>query len=330
VRESERCPAGRFPVLEQHPTASQLVKLHGAIRNLDSKIEHYRVAMPGRACTPGSAGATQDCKSAIDHGSARYAIDQQLREFATIDVMFLIDATTSMDPYFPAARQGVQKFVREMNTDGLTIRVGAAIYGDYETDVPDTKAMQYATIVSLTQPSSPDFGRLGTVTLYIDKHADNPEASFAAIIRTANNPYWNPNAGVRYIVHIGDHGNRVAGKTSGTGKSTLLEKYTESHVVEALKKNRIVYVPIAVRGTYRAENNQAFVAQANEIHRLAPSFAAPMTMTYRETQTAEERPEDRIEAVHKALVASVQIARSAVSDANRRIACAQDPTSGIC
>jgi hypothetical protein len=318
---------GRFPVLEQYPSTNVLTKrARSQPRELSQLVEYYRVAMPGAACERTAAGA-QNCRTPIDQDQARAELDERTRKLSTVDVLFLIDATESMEPYFPATREAIQRFVRDINTDGMSIRVGAAIYGDYEGQEADVGKVQYAIVVSLTDPKSQDFRRLDQVSVFKDPHLDRQEASFAAIIKTANYPYWNANAGVRYIVHLGDHGNRAVGKSSG--KSPLIEKYSEGDVVEALKRKGIIYLPIAVQGTYVREFNEAFVAQANEIRRRDPKLAIPVRLTYPSGGQAE-RPEDRVATVHKALAEGVQVSRGVMSDIARRIACAQDPNSAQC
>jgi hypothetical protein len=320
---------GRFPVLEQYPSTNVLAKRPRAqAGDLGQLVEYYRVAMPGAACDRGAAGSAQRCKTAGEHDEARTDLDDRMRKLATVDIVFLIDATESMEPYFPAVREAINQFVREINTDGMSIRVGVAIYGDYEGEVADFHQVQYAILVPMTDPKSQDFRRLDQVPMFRDPHQDIPEGSFAALIRSARVINWNPNAGVRYLVHIGDHGSRQKGKTSGY--STLVERYSETNVAEALKGRDIIYVPVAVQGTYLREHNEAFVAQAREIGRQMPGQAFPVRLTYPPGGYRNERPEDRVSVVHKALAEGVQITRGVLSDIAHKIACAQSADSTQC
>ena len=296
-------------------------------RAIDNEIRNYRIATPSCAKSSGSSG-TDECADATGE------IDERIKRLRNVDVMFVMDATQSMDPYFPAARKALEQFVSQLQQSqdtGVTVRVAVHIYGDYKGNEADPKSIDYLAVIPFLELArlKDEFGRLDSLTMFSDTHTDKPEASFAALIRAASSTSWGRNSGVRYIVHIGDHGNRDQGKTSGTGTSSLTEKLAEEDVASQLLAKGIIYVPIPVLGTYDAANNSAFVDQARRLTKLMPSQSIEVRPTYR-SDRPQEAEADRISAILAAMKDGVKISKEAREAVGKAIVCAQNPENPLC
>ena len=339
LKEPENRTIQRFPVMSQEPSTAEIVARRrnepASPQAIDALIKNYRIATPscaqvstgpGVAVTPSTAN--KDCYGTGDVGD-------RIANLRNIDVMFLIDATTSMDAYFPATRRALEKFIGGLTQgqeDGVTIRAAVHIYGDYTGDVADLRAINYTPLIPFLELPrlKIEFVRFDGLTMFSDKHNDKPEASFAALLRAAKSPSWSPNAAIRYLVHIGDHGSREVGKTSGTGTSTLVERYTAEDVATALKEQGIIYVGIPVEGgRYEAFHNEAFVRQAKRIAELNPRLAAPVRPTY-EAGRRQETEEARVGVIATALQEGVKLSKEARKDIVASIECAQNPNNPKC
>jgi hypothetical protein len=339
LREPPDKTVQRFPVIEQFPETAELSRRAVRLmqqpntatqigRDIDRMIEHYYIATP--ACpepAPGARAADSECTSQdVDD------IDERRRRLKNIDIMFLMDATQSMEPYFPAARQALEAFVGKLHEQQRTnnIRAGITIYGDYTTDEPDTRELQYNTLLVFQELANlkSKFGLLNNVKMYSDRHNDRPEASFAALMKAGQSPYWGGNSGIRYLVHIGDHGNREKGRASGTN-SKLIEKFSEEDVVKELLPKGIIYVAIPVLGTFSAPDNGAFVRQAQRLRTLMPKQSADVRPTYSPGQPVESQ-ETRVSAILRALEEGVGVSDEVIASIDRSITCAQNPQNPIC
>ena len=107
--------------------------------------------------------------------------------------------------------------------------------------------MQFRTAVELTEIYSGDeFDGLPTERLFIeDVNRDKPEAAFAALYQAIRTADWRDGS-VRFVIHVADHGDRDT---------------AHSELADLMRAERIFYVPIAVRGEYIPQFNNALVAQ---------------------------------------------------------------------
>jgi hypothetical protein len=336
----------RFPILAMFPTSREVQPLASKIPEsersslkLSALINKYRVAIPFRACRPGAV----DCKSASD-------LEKELREYAErlerlkrLDIVFLIDATESMGEYFPSTAAAVRRFARQMlgtpdQPNPLSIRFAAYVYGDYLSSTADLFYKPLATLQDPHDDQSDVLAKLANYKLeFKDPRGDKLEAPFAALIRTANQVEWRPDAAWRIIVHVADHGNRELNQTSGEG-SSLVETVGIDGVVSALQRQRIIYIPISVLGgskqtsKFAVDAQGAFLDQSAELMRRRGVHGATRDSVIRSwTATSTlETYQQREEAVKRAL----ERATMSYARANRLIAlrehCARSPGHENC
>ena len=187
-------------------------------------IDRLVVIVPGstrrRSKEPGGAPRKEPPRSevVIDNSNealdaARQRLGDQIRKLAGIDVLFVIDATESMLQYFPIIADAVQDFVAGAGDDlEQKIQFGMAVYGDYDSS---GQRVTSGTLVPLHNARGADslMGRLDLPEKHFlgDHHADHLEAPLAAIVRMVGKSSWSDKAGIRTVVHIGDHGKSKKG-----------------------------------------------------------------------------------------------------------------------
>jgi hypothetical protein len=219
-----------------------------------------------------------------------------------------------LKPIASALSQFVSKFGK--NTAGRSVYFGLYTYGDYKggkTDEIDGKPeieLQEASpgLVAKFENLARNLKSHGLP--YGDDQRDLPEAPYRALI-DASQTSWRPEAGIRLIVHIADHGNREAGGPALCGsKSTLQETVRDEDVVAALENANIGYIPIAVLGTpggpERKECRQKFREQAERLARALKARGFPLKTTYN-VEREEESTSDREGKILRALEQSVEV-----------------------
>lgn len=195
----------------------------------------YKIAFIGEWCSGDNCAVEQQSK-----------IADALRAMQNMDILFLIDATESMEPYFSAVAGAVTETVYAQYSDKINIRLGVSMYSDFfqkdckSSDCP-IQYKQAIPLQSLAQDN--DFSNLPNQTSFKDPQEDKPEAVFEALLRAANQTLWVKN-GWHLLIHIGDHGPR--------NQDAL------SSVTKQFKQQNILYVPIAVTGNYNREFNASF------------------------------------------------------------------------
>jgi len=350
----------RFPVLAMKPGPDQVQgaanRLVGADRtsiNLSRLVEKYQIVLPGKSCRPG----TQDCLSAEETEKARRELQARIDSQRRIDILFLIDATESMDVYFASTAAAIRRFAQtelmSINREAsLSLRVSVAAYGDYKDLAANPATVDYEKIVEFHDIGLGDERRLAPMEEYarrryppgqavqLDRHKDKLEAPFAGLIRSVGDARWRADAGFRFVIHLADHGNRELNKASGEKDSTLVETVGIDAVAEALKAQRIIYLPISVLGRANETDNfardarRAFIRQSGqllEMRSLAPQGQgeSKVTLSYRDAST-QESPAERQEAVLKA----IRTAAGALLQANRSAAlkelCARSAQNPAC
>jgi len=214
----------------------------------DFNPKGYRIAFIGNWCNQG-----EDCRR-LDPGSAnrRMALGDRLRELERADILFVIDATESMAPYFGAVATAVKGATVARYSEDTRIRLGVSLYGDYlgEATGPGSR-MQYKTPIPLTQIFDGDeFDGLPAEGTFSDPRADKPEAVYGALLKATTETDWRE-SGRHLIVHIGDHGPRSAKPPPA--------------LLGALREKAILYIPIAVTSRYSAAHNRAFVTATQAI-----------------------------------------------------------------
>jgi hypothetical protein len=275
-----------YPVVRSRPsnnTISTRIE-SGEIRpatveNILKEIIRFHLIVPGRACTQDG-----NCISAAELDKLKQRVDEAQRKLNRIDIVFLIDGTSSMSPYFASVAKGVEKFVGRVGIDArqAQINVSAVLYGDYNGRQASLRALAFEPVVPhhflgntssfmerLVRRASPD----RTIS---DDQEDKLEATFAAILRSSHDEtLWDTDdgthrSGLRYVVHIGDHGNRELGEgpsiDSGYQLSSGLdEKFSIERVIDRLRSEEIVYVPVAINNPEAPQASKRFRDQARRI-----------------------------------------------------------------
>lgn len=168
------------------------------------------------------------------------------------DILFLIDGTKSMEPYFKLVSDAVTTASADF-LGNVNIQFGAAIYGDFVR--PSARGlddeMQFSTVIELDSIIDGDeFEDLPQTTLFIrDPLRDKPEAAHAALYRAVNTTGWRGDS-PKYVIHIADHGDRVRPPQA---------------LLDALISEKIIYLPVAVRGEAVSPASDRFVEDAREI-----------------------------------------------------------------
>ena len=357
----------RLPVLDQAPPPELVVDKVPVGEPLEVRrataidaVQYYKIASPGKACRRDNPA---DCWSARDTDKAREKLVTMQKAALRLDILILIDATESMEPYFLSTVAAIRHFVEkaaaaEPTKLELDIRFGISLYGDYRSEQASVDNIDYREIVPFFRPSPNTLGASGSLSIltqepksliFRDVHKDKLEAPFAAIIRASERSKWRPKSEVplRFVVHIADDGNRDRGRTSaetawahfpdevrGAPQSTIREVYGEEDVVKALEKSGVIYVPVAVLGGTQQQAktvptwNRLFQQQANRI--LSKMKASPIRQV--EVTYSEESIETLEDRVGKTVVAlmSVLLAATDVADILESQTCAPDSKTPRC
>jgi hypothetical protein len=153
-----------------------------------------------------------------------------------------------MQTYFDIVADVVETVTNEKAS--TAIRFGVVTYGDFlrANDQSIDADMQIETVIELTEIFTGDeFEDLRDADLFIkDALGDKPEAAFAAVYQAVEDADWRLDEGLRFVIHIGDHGDR-------TGAPNALR--------DLLLEKEIFYAPIPVRGEYIENFNNDFVVQ---------------------------------------------------------------------
>lgn len=338
----------RMPVVSMTPTSREVQTAANSLRadertalNFSRLVDGYFVVTRAQACRPGQT----DCVTGAEFARERAAYQAQVDALRRIDLLFLVDATESMERYFPAVAEAVEIFARERLRRGaasdIDLRVAVAVYGDYVGSRAGIDDVAFEVVTRFHDPSvgGGELQRLRDfATAYArraprDTHGDFREASLAALVRAARDADWRPDAGLRTIVHLADHGSRDAGATSGEGRSTLVETLSTRDAVDALTLGELVYIPISVLGRGPSEGQAgararaAFVDQARDILRKT-GLDDTVLQTYgpgRDEAAGAAR--DQVLAALEEASRANAMAREAIE---RRELCARAPSNPLC
>ena len=140
--------------------------------------------------------------NASGNQAARLEKDKEvIRDIRNIQILFVIDATTSMQPYFDAVQRAIRESKSAMSAGvQAQYHFAAAIYRDYADEG------QAATVIADFDDEK-SLNKLGSVIAQSNPHDhDYPEAVYAGIINAVRSVSWNPRF-LKAVVVIGDHGN---------------------------------------------------------------------------------------------------------------------------
>jgi hypothetical protein len=335
----------RFPVLEQMPppeTIAEKIKPGSSFEDrlamARENIEYYKIAAPGKACHKSNRN---DCLEARDIDRYREKVATAQRAAKRMDVLILIDATESMEPYFISTVTAIQHFVNKAGElgDKVDIRFGISLYGDYRGNNPSIGTVDYHDAVPFFRATPGTVGSASPLVvlgnpaglIFKDIHRDKLEAPFAAVIRASRDAKWRrvEEAPLRFLIHLADDGNRDKGKTSGEtvrarapdenpSPSTLREVYGEGDVVEALRKHNVIYVPVAVLGGTQQKGtvpiwNRIFQEQATRILQLmgerAPIKKVEVTYSEESIETREARVGKTVAVILESVNTTLRVGR---------------------
>jgi len=126
---------------------------------------------------------------------------QLIYDLRNIQILFVIDATTSMQPYFDAVQQAIRESRNAMSpSERAQYHFAVAVYRDY---ADGTEMAQ--VIANFDDERS--LSKLATVPARSNRaDHDYPESVYTGIIYAVRNVKWNPRY-FKAVVVIGDHGN---------------------------------------------------------------------------------------------------------------------------
>ncbi|MDB2507814.1 hypothetical protein N9X37_03630 [Planktomarina temperata] len=215
------------------------------------------VAFIGKFC---NAAIGQVC--AGDHNKH----SQALSNLRSANVVFLIDGSMSMSEYFGLVAESLTNFTEEY-LGNPNYRFGVATYGHFKsaenTNVGDQ--IDYGIIMNLEPNYLGNFDHVAQPEhLNIEAFEDRPEATNAAVFQTAKSFNWgknNPN----FLIHIADSSDR---------------QQPSQKVFDALSKNNIFYVPIAVEGEGILSDIQEFIDNSDfYVQNYTTKSGSPMAVS---------------------------------------------------
>ncbi len=216
----------RFPVIRPFV---------GKEEGLSENVWIYQIVTALQIC---SADGTGECRSSESFTDERARVGQGLKRLQTADILFVIDASESMETYFRSVVDAAIGFSEDLVGSGITPRFGAVVYSDYEDalGVPDTVSIE--TIAEFGDPGDASNLRRLTDTKDVqrrvaDVHKDLPEAPYAALARAIEPGYldWSPDAGIRLVIWIGDIGNRDPGDHKARGRFPTVTEAVDAGTV---------------------------------------------------------------------------------------------------
>ena len=167
-----------------------------------------------------------------------------------VELIFLMDATKSMGPYFEPVATGINNFLDSLSgSQRKRFRFGFAVYRDHDDG---DKAFQMICNLGDRDLQSKI---IATSKKTFSKDTDYPEAVFEGIYKAVDQTEWTPDV-TRAIVVIGDHGNHKPPKT----------KIGIKDVYGLLKDKRVALYALNVRlRSNTMKHCRQFQNQMNEI-----------------------------------------------------------------
>lgn len=225
---------------------------------VNEDVSVFNVGFFGSACGRNS----DDCISGQEALAQSSTIIQEAREFSNIDVLFVIDNSKSMSPYFASVVDGVKDAVQSFEGNQSNLRVAAAVYGDFtrKSDNPSVSDLEW-TIVS-GFPEAGDLSgleklnRLASSNRFFADAAykDLPEAGSAALVKALSDSglRWREDA-LKQVIWIGDHGDR---------RDDSLVKRLDT-AARLYAENGVLLNAINVAGNYNELVNGTFIETAD-------------------------------------------------------------------
>ena len=171
---------------------------------------------------------------------------------SSLDAVFMIDTTGSMDPYIDEVRQNIIRIIENVLEYSPKVRMGCIAYKDHGDEGEDE---YYLTkILPLTFDRKEIIGFMHSPGLYIGEGGGGPEAVECAL-HEAVGFVWDKMA-PKAIILIGDK--PPHGVLDGIKHCTKMRDYREE--VKALKINGIKIYPILCNNISETEGNFRWMA----------------------------------------------------------------------
>jgi hypothetical protein len=197
------------------------------------EMPRYVILEPGEKNDPfriGIVSASAEMLRIVQH------IERENEVSNNVDVMFLFDATMSMNDYYRLVGNITKKILKEFKQNHESIRFGVSVYRDYNDNEKRFEMIQNLTNDTLTIQKV--FTRNLSIRNYeskFDMASYYPEAVFQGIIRCINETNWST-GGRRLIVHVGDAGNYSQGR----------DEYTTSYISHLLVQKNISFSALQI------------------------------------------------------------------------------------
>jgi len=214
------------------------------------EMPRYLILNPGDKDSPfkiGILGASASAKTLIGSSAETLRIIQHIERenelSDQVDIMFLFDATMSMDKYYVLVGNIATKLFEEFKQKYDKIRFGVTVYRDYVDNAQRFEIKQELTdnlakiqdvftkkLLRYNYEDNPD-----RIKKDYDPNAVYPEAVYQGIVRCIKGTNWSL-GGRRLIVHVGDAGNHSRGR----------DKYTPEDIAKLMVEEKISYNAIQI------------------------------------------------------------------------------------
>lgn len=237
--------------------------------DIGSRETKYQIGFFGESCD----GDGQGCKSGQDALAEMSDNILKQKNFRNIDILYVLDNSRSMSPYFSAVVDGVKEANAALNLSNeeteAKVRFAAAVYGDFKAkaDIPDIKNLEFEVVANFAQPGEVDhLEKLANTDDYFKDGAykDIPEAGSAALIRSISDLNWSKNSGTKLVIWIGDHGDR-----QDASLTQRLDTAAKGFFDNGIKINAI-----NVAGNYQKTINNHFIQQAKDLRMKIAELAS--------------------------------------------------------
>ena len=182
------------------------------MRNLknDEKDDIYEIGFIGNTIKLGNND--EAFKGEISRERAaqqQQALELTIKDFSKLDILFVVDATSSMGPYLKATANAIEnalQSISEQYSDDWDIRFSGAIFRDYE-DEKNNNLFNHQDLTANREAVTKFFRNAK------DKSADMdyPEAVFYGLRNAIIATHFRPRS-MRYVVLISDAGNHEPDK----------------------------------------------------------------------------------------------------------------------
>jgi hypothetical protein len=172
---------------------------------------------------------------------------------STLDVVFAIDTTGSMEPYIHAVRDNILKIMEDVFEFSQGVRVGIVAYKDHGDEGEDE--FYLTKILPLTFDKKAVVKFLGSPDLYIGVGGDGAEALECALSDTVN-LNWSASTTPKAIVLIGDK--PAHGVIDSFRACTRMKDYRKE--VDVIKTKGIKIYPILCNNIHETESSFRWMA----------------------------------------------------------------------